>query len=219
MRLLALHDIKTLEKMYSDKGGAPLRDSIRIRKIEQMYPGVEVYAISLDGDGKDVNSNKWLAANVCTQRIVKTIQKTWPKAVDDPEPFFSLVLFDYFRMVSGYGRAALSTTTWTTVFPKLIEAGYMTSRTPIFVLRGLGMDDCFKKWKMEVENSQCKFFLEYKFASPEEVLRKHVLWIATEQLEEEGVLGARDYKNSTYKKRVPWMFRVNYVPRDSSKPG
>ena len=41
--------------------------------------------------------------------------------------------------------------------------------TPIFVLRGLGMDDCFKKWKMEVENSQCKFFLEYKFASPEEV--------------------------------------------------
>lgn len=67
----------------------------------------------------------------------------------------------------------------------------MTSRTPIFVLRELGMDDCFKKWKMEVENSQCKFFQEYKFASPEEVLRKHVLWIATEQLEEEGVLGAR----------------------------
>ena len=220
MRLLEIEDIETLKTMYSVKGGAPLRDSLRIRKIEAMFPGVQVYAVSFAGDNQDKNSEKWLAANVCSQRIVKDIQTKWPKAADDPEPFFSLVLLDYFRMVSGYGREALSTTTWTTVFPKLIEAGYMASGTPIFVLRGLGMDECFATWKKEVQKSKkCNFFFKYKFASPEAIYEKHLLWIATEQLEKEKVLGGRDYKNASYKKREPWMFIVEYFPKRSSLSG
>lgn len=132
------HLKKTEKKIRTPRNAenphGPFRDTIRIKKLQEL--GWNVFSVS----GMETRSSMYFGENHLEATLIKTtskrrgfIQLLKEKIHPIKKPFFNVVALDYIRMYTSYARQCWTENFWSDTLLALLNEGYISSGTPIYI--------------------------------------------------------------------------------------